>query len=222
MTLREEILKYSGILNEEEVLEEGKLGKALAIGALIASLAFGGFKGAQTVKDYKVKSSVSASTKYDIADYKASKSESLLKISTDYSKESKQSILNLNVYADYGLGVAKKHMDESGKSTIDVNDFHKIIVKDYIPTVLSSLENYVKILENQNSKLEKTLNKSTYADSKPIRINIDIIYNKEYNNFSGTSTFLALLRRDLAEAVASFFNIDERLVDIFVNGKRDI
>jgi len=221
MTLREEVLKNSGLLTEE-ILEEGKLGRAVAIAAMIAALAFSGFKGAQTVKDYKIKSSVSASTKYDIADHKSSTAKSLLKISTDYSKNTKLSILNLDVNADYGLGVAKKHMDESGKSTVDVNDFHKIIVKDYIPTVLSSLDNYVKNLESQNNKLEKTLSKSTYASSKPIYININITYDKDYNNFSGTSTFLALLRRDLAEDVASFFNIDERLVDIFVNGKRDI
>ena len=216
MTLREEVLKYSGILNEEEVIEEGKLGKALAIGALIASLAFGGFKGAQTIKDYKVKSSVSASTKYDIADYKSSTAESLLKISTDYSKDTKQSILNLNINANYGLSIAKKISDD-----VDINKYKNIISKYYDSTMLDSLNNYVENLENQNSKLEKTLNKSTYANSKPIRVNVDIMYDKDYNNFIGTSTFLAILRRSLTKDISEFFDIDDRLIDVVINGKRE-
>ena len=215
MTLREEILKNSGLLTEE-VLEEGKFGKALAIGALIASLAFGGFKGAQTVKDYKVKSSVSASTKYEIADIKSSAAESLLKISTDYSRESKQSILNLDINANFGLSKA-----ENSSKDVDINQYKKIISEYYSSTVLESLNNYVNNLENQNSKLEKTLNKSTYASTKPIRINVDIIYNKNYNNYSGTSTFITILRREITKVVAGFFGIDDRLIDIMINGKRE-
>ena len=213
MTLREEVLKNAGLLTEE-ILEEGKFGRAVAVALMIAALAFGGVKGAQTVKNYKAATSVSASTKYDYADYKSSTSQSLLKISTDYSRESKQSILNLSVYADYGLRNAEDYT--SG----DLNELHKIIDRDYLPVVTSSLKSYVENLEAQNSKLEKVLNKSTYADVKPIRINIDIVYNKQFNNYKETSTFLTLLSYDLKEEVAKFFGIDERLVDVLINGKR--
>lgn len=216
LTLREEVLKYSGIINEEEVLEEGKLGKALAIGAIIASLAFSGFKGAQTVKDYKIKSSVSASTKYDIADHKSSTAKSLLKISTDYSKNTKLSILNLDVNADWGLAVAKSTSDD-----VDMNKYKNIISDYYDLVVLDSLDNYVKNLESQNNKLEKTLSKSTYASSKPIYININITYDKDYNNFIGTSTFLTMLKRSLTKDISEFFGIDDRLIDVVINGKRE-
>lgn len=216
LTLREEVLKYSGIINEEEVLEEGKLGKALAIGAIIASLAFSGFKGAQTVKDYKIKSSVSASTKYDIADHKSSTAKSLLKISTDYSKNTKLSILNLDVNADWGLAVAKSTSDD-----VDMNKYKNIISDYYDLVVLDSLDNYVKNLESQNNKLEKTLSKSTYASAKPIYVNINIIYDKDYNNFIGTSTFLTMLKRSLTKDISEFFGIDDRLIDVMINGKRE-
>lgn len=220
MTLREEVLKYSGVINEE-VLEEGKFGKAVALAVMIAALAFGGIKGAQTVKDYKIKSSISASTKYDMADYKSSASEIRLGIDTDYSEASKQSILNLHIYCNYALAEIDYYKENSNNNKKIVDNTVEKFVKEYSKAVSDSLENYIKNLEAQNSKIEKILNKNTYAEIKPIKINLDFEYNREFNNLAETSDFLFYLQQNLVDIISKTFEIDKRLIDILINGKRE-
>lgn len=215
MTFREEVLMNSGLLTEA-VLEEEKFSRAAIIGLMIATLIFGGAKGVQELKDYKNKSAISAIEKYHRADNIASGTDFLsfeknnIKVYTYYNKPLKQSTVGFVI-----------DVDDASSSFSDKKDDLIKIVNEYKKEVSSACDKYIKELEKRNSNIEKILKTKTYAEVKPVNINIDIVWSKDDKGdyYNGLSKFMAKsIIAKIIPILTDAFQVDEQSIKITFNG----
>ena len=174
MTLREEVLKNAGVINE------GFIKKTLAtlITALaIISAASKGVPMAKSVyNQYQNASSKSVATKYQEADSKANNNISNWKrnvnIYTNYAAASHEPILNIDV-----------KMGDYLESLINDKEDKTNIVKEIESIILSQLDAYVDSIKSNSSKIEKYLSSDTYiGETKPLKVQIDFLVSNSKLN----------------------------------------
>ncbi len=184
ITLREEVLKNSGILTEE-ILEEGFFKKALAIATVIAALggaAFIGPKVTKEVKQYKNVKDVPVATRYEKADIETNKNiknkeyENTFKsswinkvfekmkyvksIKSEYNDRNNQAVLN--IYIDFSF---------EGGDLIEAQDRLK-------EEITSAFNEYTTYLNNQYSKIEDKIGKTEFN-----RTPLKVVYNISVSDY---------------------------------------
>lgn len=226
MTLREDIIKYSG-----ETLEEGKFKNFLIASLVTAAAVAAAVKGVPAGKaaydQYKYASAQSTGMKYMKADMEANRQLGNWKrniiISTNYYTGQKQPILNIDIkMSDY----VRDSLSEKYERT-DIAD----MIKDQI---IEQLDGYLNEIKRNSSKLEKYLSKDTYiGDTKPLKVQLDFkATEKELEkiddekitkyNESAKSEFDWLSRLvgiDIAGDIAGKLGINREYVDTFINGQ---
>ena len=224
MTLREEVIKNAG------VLEEGKFKKFLIASLITAAAVFAAVKGVPAGKaaynQYKYASEQPVSMKYRKADIAANINianwRNGIKVYTDYTVASHQPILNIDIkMADYVKESVEGKKERTG------------IAKDIQTIILSQLDAYLDSIKRNSSKLEKYLSKGTYIeDTKPLKVQldfkateeelkeIDAEADKKYNEdaeaeFNWLSRIVGM---DIASEIARKLGINPEYVDTFING----
>lgn len=226
MTLREDIIRYSG-----ETLEEGKFKNFLIASLVTAAAVAAAIKGVPAGKaaynQYKYASAQSTGMKYMKADMEANRQFANWKrnitISTDYYTGQKQPILNIDIkMSDYVRdSLSGKH------ERLDIAD----AIKDQI---IEQLDGYLNEIKKNSSKLEKYFSKDTYiGDTKPLKVQLDFKATEselekiddekitKYNE-SAKSEFDWLSRvvgMDIAGDIANKLGINREYVDTFINGQ---
>jgi len=181
MTLREEVLKNSGLLTEE-ILEEGKFKKALLIAATIATLAgaiFHGPKIAKDVKQYKSVKDVPVATRFEKAEDETNKDikgkEYLVgtmydkmkfveKIHADYNERNNRAVIYIDLADDaYGW---------SGLVASEIRN---------------ALKDYLKHLEEYSSNIEDRFGNVDF-DRDPLKVVIRYVPDNKHtdNDFFGS------------------------------------
>lgn len=189
LTLREEVLKNSGILTEE-ILEEGFLKKAALIATVIAGLAgaaIGGPKIAKEVKQYKNVKDVPVATRYEKADIetnkdiknkeyfdrlenikngiKYSKLRFVKSIKSDYNDRNNQAVIHINV-------------DNTG-----FGNYRDIITSE----IEDALNEYVKYLNKEYSSIENTIKAASGEerfDTVPLKVVVHFTQKVDGDKFN--------------------------------------
>lgn len=225
MTLREDIIKYSG-----ETLEEGKFKNFLIASLVTAAAVAAAIKGVPAGKavyqQYKYASTQPTSMKYMKADMEANRQLANWKrniyVYTDYRTGQKQPILNIDI-----------SMPEYVRSSISGESDRLDIANQIKKQILEQLDGYLAEIKRNSSKLEKYLNKDTYiGDVKPLRVQLDFkATEKELEKINdeklsekeeAKSEFDWLSRvvgMEITNSIAGKLGINREYVDTFVNGK---
>lgn len=197
LTLREEVLKNSGLLTEE-ILEEGFFKKALAIAAVVAALggaAIVGPKVAKDVKQYKSVKDVPVATRYE-------------KINNELQSDIKNKEYELTPYTvqklKYVSDFRVKYNDRNNQAIIYIdipNESFK-----YPSLVESDLRNlindYLKYIDKQSSKIEDKISPEKF-NKIPLKVVVTIELKKDdefYNSSDitdGISVVKSVIRRQL-------------------------
>ena len=211
MTLREDIIKYSG-----ETLEEGKLGKVLSVAALVAALAFGAIKGVPAIQKYQNASSMSVNQKYHYADMAGGYEDihgnykyTHLHFKTWYDHVKGQPTLRISVYMNYYTDLAKSKGDLYTMKAAEAE-------------ILDQIDVYIKEVKANSSKIEKFLSKDTYiGDDKPLKIELafytDSVKEKDKEK---AEKLAADIGKNSYKDVASKFGINSKDVEVLVDLKR--
>ena len=218
MTLREEVLKDAG------VLEEGKFKNFLIASLITAAAITAAVKGIPAGKaaynQYKHASALPATMKYVKADMAANRNSANwrggVSVYTDYSVGSHQPILNIDV-----------NMRDYVKKSVEKDEDPRNIAKDIQTIILAQLDSYLESIKSDSSKLEKYLSKGTYiGETKPLKIQLDFKLTdrelKEIEAEHAKSEFDWLSRTvglDIAGEIARKLGVNREYVDIFVNGQ---
>ena len=211
MTLREDIIKYSG-----ETLEEGKLGKVLSVAALVAALAFGAIKGVPAIQQYQKASAMSINQKYHYADMAGDYEDingnykyTHVNFKTWYNDIKKQPTLRINVYMNYYTDIARSKGDLYTMKAAEAE-------------ILDQINVYIKSIKDNSSKIEKFLSKDTYIENtKPLKIELNFITDGVNENEQEKSEELAAdIGKNSYKDVASKFGIDSKDVEVLVDLKR--
>lgn len=170
MTLREEVLKNSGLLTEE-VLEEGFFKKAALIATIIAGLAGAAIVGPKTakeIKQYKNVKDVPVATRYEKAEAETNKDiankEYLVgrmydkmkfveKIHADYNDRNNQAVIYIDM---------KK--DSIHYPSLSINE------------IKNALTDYTNHLNEYSSKIEDKIGKTDF-DRNPLKVVINVDKN---------------------------------------------
>lgn len=201
MTLREEVLRNSGLLTEE-ILEEGFFKKALTIAAIIAALggaAIGGGKLARSVKQYNAVKNTPVATRYEKADVETNKDihdkEYLLdttaytvkyrnlqyvdEIKSEYNERNHQAILH--VYVDNHV-LERNTFNQGGRIETELrhalSDYIKNLKKEY--SGIEDKINAIKGKERFNTAPLKVVIHFTDIPTSDRR-NIEELDNDAYN-----------------------------------------
>lgn len=225
MTLREEVIKNAG------VLEEGKFKNFLITTLIAAAAVAAAVKGVPAGKavynQYKYASEQSVGTKYQKADIAANIDianwRNGIKVYTNYTVASHQPILNIDIkMADYV------------KESIDGKKERTDIAKDIQTIIISQLNAYLDSIKRNSSKLEKYLSKGTYIeDTKPLKVQLDFKATekelaeidkaaKEAGSKEDAAAEFDWLSRivgiDISGEIARKLGINREYVDTFING----
>ena len=178
LTLREEVLKNSGLLTEE-ILEEGFLKKALTIAAIIAALggaAFVGPKVAKEVKQYNSVKNKPVATRYIDAATETNKN-----IQSKEYKNSYESTYNNAVFEKmkFVKSIKSEYNDRNNQSVLHIYiDFpfkggslsgEQSRLEDEVKAAFSE---YMEYLNKQYSKIEEKIDKTTFN-----KIPLKVVYH---------------------------------------------
>lgn len=164
LTLREEVLKNSGLLTEE-ILEEGALKKALITAAVIAGLGgavIGGGKLSKEVKQYNSVKDKPIATRYAEADAEVNK-DIKDKEYASYTGNNKVSISPKSYNKlKYVKSINSEYNDRNHQAVLNiyVNDasMDELDVRTAENEIKQALGDYVKYLEKNYSGLENRIN----------------------------------------------------------------
>ena len=224
MTLREDIIRYSG-----ETLEEGKfknfLIASLVAAAAVAAAVKGVPAGKAAYEQYKYASAQPTSMKYMKADMNANRQvanwRGEVTVYTHYAVGQKQPILDIDI-----------HMPRYVNSVSGKSDRAEI-AKEIQDQILEQLDGYLDEIKKNSSKLEKYLSKDTYiGDVKPLKVQIDFkatdkeIEDAENAKASEKESAKAEFRwlseivgLKISNEVARKLGVNREHVDIFINGQ---
>lgn len=225
MTLREDIIRYSG-----ETLEEGKfknfLIASLVAAAAVAAAVKGVPAGKAAYEQYKYASNQPASMKYIKADMNANRQvanwRGEVTVYTHYAAGQKQPILDIDI-----------HMPRYVKNSVSGKSDRAEIAKEIQDQILEQLDGYLDEIKKNSSKLEKYLSKDTYiGDVKPLKVQIDFkatdkeIEDAENAKVSEKESAKAEFRwlseivgLKISNEVARKLGVNREHVDIFINGQ---
>ena len=216
MTLREDIIKYSG-----ETLEEGRFGRGLTIALMIAAIAFGAFKGAPVAKQaydkYKNASTMSIERKYRDADFSATYED----INGDYK-------YNCVFFKTWYYG---KTLQPTLRMTVLVDKFQETLRKDgefqalrkAAGEILDQTDVYINTIKKNTSKLEKYLSKDTYLDLDELKtLKIELNFSTDSwaikdENQEKMQEFAADLAKNIYRDVAAKFGVNQNNIIVTVN-----
>ena len=225
MTLREDIIRYSG-----ETLEEGKfknfLIASLVTAAAVAAAVKGVPAGKAAYEQYKYASAQPTSMKYMKADMNANRQfanwRGDVTIYTHYAVGQKQPILDIDIEMP-------RHVRDSLSGKYERTE----IAKEIQDQILEQLDGYLDEIKKNSSKLEKYLSKDTYiGDVKPLKVQIDFkasdneIKKIEDANLSEKEDARAefrwlseLVGLKISNEIARKLGVNREHVDIFINGQ---
>ena len=197
MTLREEVLKNSGLLTEE-ILEEGFFKKALAIAAVIAALGSAAIVGprvAKSIKQYKSVKDVPVATRYE-------------KINNELQSDIKNKEYELTPYTvqklKYVSDFRVEYNDRNNQAVIYIDIPNEAL--KYPSLVISDLNNlindYLKYIDKQSSKIEDKISPEKF-NKTPLKVVVtrEIEKDDEFYNSSditeGLNSIRGTIRRKL-------------------------
>ena len=164
MTLREEVLKHSGLLTEE-ILEEGFFKKALTIAAVIAGLAGAAIVGPKVgkeIKQYKSIKDVPVATRYEKVN-----DEMQNDIQNKEYKLTSQTVQKLKYVKDFNV----EYNDRNNQAII----YFTIPASAYgYPSLIESdlnhlLDDYLNYINKQSSKIEDRISPDKF-NKTPLKV----------------------------------------------------
>lgn len=179
LTLREEVLKNSGLLTEE-ILEEGFFKKALAIAAVVAALggaAIVGPRAAKSIKQYKSVKDVPVATRYE-------------KVNNEIQNDVKNKEYELTPYVVQKLRYVSdfrvEYNDRNNQAIIYIDIPEESF---FYPSLLESdlnhlVDDYLKYINEQSSKIEDRVSPSKF-NKEPLKVVITKEIGEDSDYYKG-------------------------------------
>lgn len=164
LTLREEVLKNSGLLTEE-ILEEGLFKKALTIAAtiaMIAGVAIGGIKAGKSIKQYNSVKNVPVAVRYE-------------KVNNELQNDIKNKEYELSPYTvqklRYVSDFRAEYNDRNNQAIIYINIPNDALA---FPSLVKSdlthlVDDYLGYISKQSSKIEDKISPDKF-NKTPLKV----------------------------------------------------
>ena len=179
LTLREEVLRNSGLLTEE-ILEEGFFNKSLAIAAIIAALggaAIVGPRAAKNIKQYKSVKDVPVATRYE-------------KVNNEIQNDVKNKEYELTPYVvqklKYVSDFRVEYNDRNNQAIIYIDiPWESFCFPSLLESDLNHLvDDYLKYINEQSSKIEDRISPSKF-NKEPLKVVITQEIGEDTDYYKG-------------------------------------